>query len=227
MPGHPCPHLHLHPHLHPQPHLCLHLRPHLHRHPHLHLQPCLCLRPHLCSHPHPTLETPPPACDTHLHGPRRAVDVAEEAVPTLCLDHPPPHPARSRPQLRRQPGPHRPLPLQTGKGQRGHCLRVCRDAVSPLAAARPPWGVTFPFVPGGTLTHGAAAGVPKPAVVLGCQEPADHLLPHPFAVDAQRQHAQAVLVVTGEGVAMLPGSWGRGVVSPGRADGPVAGRAGA
>lgn len=67
-----------------------------------------------------------------------------------------------------------------------------------------------------TLTHGIAT-VPKLSMVLGHEEPPDHLLPHALVVHAQRQHAQPVLVVTGEGVAVLPGAWGQHVVSPGRA----------
>lgn len=57
-------------------------------------------------------------------------------------------------------------------------------------------------------------------MLLGRQEPADHLLPHPLAVDTQRQHAQAVLVVTGEGAAVVPGAWGQGIVSRGPVGGP-------
>lgn len=52
-------------------------------------------------------------------------------------------------------------------------------------------------------------------MVLGREEPPDHLLPHPLVVHTQRQHAQPVLVVTGEGVAVPLGAWGQRVVSPG------------
>lgn len=66
------------------------------------------------------------------------------------------------------------------------------------------------------LTHGVAS-VPEFSVVLGREEPPDHLLPQPLVVHAQRQHAQPVLVVTGDGVAVPPGAWGQRVVSPGPA----------
>lgn len=69
-------------------------------------------------------------------------------------------------------------------------------------AVHPPRGAHRPALALGPLTR----GVPEPAVVLSRQEPADHLLPHPLAVDTQRQHAQAVLVVTGEGSAVVPGT---------------------
>lgn len=86
--------------------------------------------PHPCPKPPPDSAPVGHCADTHLHGPRGAVDVAEEAVLTLRLHHPPPHPACGRPQLGRQPRPHQPLPLHAGEGQCCHRLRVCGDAVS-------------------------------------------------------------------------------------------------
>lgn len=58
------------------------------------------------------------------------------------------------------------------------------------------------------LTHKIAM-VPEPSIVLGREEPPDHPLPHPLVVHTQRQHAQPILVVSGEGVAVLPGAWGQ------------------
>ena len=63
-----------------------------------------------------------------------------------------------------------------------------------------------------SLTHSIAIHVPKAPVLLGHQQPLDHLLTHPLAVDTESQHTQAVLVVTGERMAVMPGAWGQSTV---------------
>lgn len=68
----------------------------------------------------------------------------------------------------------------------------------------------YPFASLLTLTHSIAICMPKALVLLGHQQPLDHLLTHPLVVDTESQHAQAILVVTGERMAVMPGAWGQG-----------------
>jgi len=226
------------PHLHPQTRLC-HICAHIRARACTHTRTHACLRAHtralLTPAPASLLTPAPQPRPAHACPPTRVPQTSTPACAqrSSCARRPPARPTGCCRRCRQgRPGPAprpsssspgawpsaarpsaRPPPAAPAPGRRrpvpppSPCLRgrgVTAAAMRPLP----------PCVSPGPLTHSAAAGVREHAVPLGCQEPADHLLPHPLAVDAQRQHAQPVLVVTGERVPVPPGAWGRGVASP-------------